>query len=117
MMKIYHEINQTDDDRVTFSSQTDQHPDIPYKITLPLPPMFNSQLFHHSKPIKFLSRSLPRLDRICWGPRIDDDIEEQIADAEAEMYKREIEEFYESERERIQANRELQNEIRVDVEE
>ena len=65
--------------------------------------MFNSQLFHHTKPIKFLSRSLPRLDSICWGPKIDDDIEEQIADAEDEMYKREIEEFYSSERRKVQA--------------
>ena len=106
-----------DVDRVSLSCQTYKHPDIPYQITLPLPPMFNSQLFYHTKPVKFLSRSLPRLDSICWGPKIDDGIEEQIADAEAEMYDREIEEYYDSERERVQAERELQIGTKVDVEE
>ena len=46
--------------------QTDQHPDIPYQITTPLPPIFNSMLCHKSKPIRFLSKSLPSLDCICW---------------------------------------------------
>ena len=86
-------------------------------MTLPLPPMFNSQLFHHTKTVKFLSRSLPRLDSICWGPKINNDIEEQIADVEAEMYEREIEEFYESEKERVQAKRELDDRTKVQLEE
>ena len=50
---------------------------------------------------------------VCWGPRIDDEIEEQIADVEAEMYKRELEEFYESERWRAQANRNLVNGVQA----
>ena len=47
-------------------SQTDPTPDLPYKITSPLPPIFSSQHCHTTPPIHFLSRSLPRLDKICW---------------------------------------------------
>ena len=90
---------------VEVSCQTDQHPDMPYEITLPLPPIFNSQLFHHTKPINFLARSLPSLDSICWGPRIEDNLTDQVEEALAEMYDREIDEFYLSERERSRATR------------
>ena len=47
--------------------QTDEHPDVPYNIQTPLPPIFSIQLCHiATPPINFLSRSLPRLDKISW---------------------------------------------------
>ena len=42
-------------------SQTKSHPDIPYKLTDPLPPIFSMELRHKSRPIHFLSRSIPNL--------------------------------------------------------
>ena len=54
------------------SNQTKNHPDIPYLITDPLPPIFSMQLCHRSCPIHFLSRSMPRLDSILWCPPDDE---------------------------------------------
>ena len=48
------------------SSQTEHHIDIPYHISYPLPPIFSSNLFHRTPPIKFLSSSLPNLNTILW---------------------------------------------------
>ena len=45
------------------SSQTEHHPEIPYKVTTALPPIFSSQLCYSTPPIPFLSRSLPGLKR------------------------------------------------------
>ena len=59
--------NKMNVDNESKESQTDQHPDLPYEITSPLPPIFNSQLCHATPPIHFLSRSMPRLDKICWS--------------------------------------------------
>ena len=50
------------------SSQTDTNEDIPYKVTDPLPPIFSMQLRHKSRPIKFLSRSIPNFNSILWCP-------------------------------------------------
>ena len=52
--------------RKTKSSPTEPNDDIPYKITSPLPPIFNSQLCHLSKPIPYLSNSLPNLSILNW---------------------------------------------------
>ena len=66
-------------------SQTNSHPDIPYKITDPLPPIFSMQLCHKSRPIHFLSRYIPNLNSILWCPPDDEVLD--LAD-------RGIEEFY-----------------------
>ena len=62
--------------------------DEPYSITKPLPPIFSSQLFHHSKAIRFMSISLPSLDSICWGEINDtlEDLADQAEEALNEQY-------------------------------
>ena len=89
------------------SSQTLASQDVPYSINEPLPPIFSSQLFHHSKPIRFLSRSLPSLDSICWGEMNDtlEDLADQAEEALNEQYDREIKDFYLDERERVKTER------------
>ena len=51
------------------------------------------QLCHRSRPIHFLSRSLPRLDSILWCPP-DDEILDAAEEYLSEQYDREIEDFY-----------------------
>ena len=89
------------------SSQTLASQDVPYSINEPLPPIFSSQLFHHSKPIRFLSRSLRSLDSICWGKRNDtlEDLADQAEEALYEPYDREIRDFYVDERECVKTER------------
>ena len=87
--------------------QTDHHPDIPYEIQLPLPPIFNSSLVHKSKPI-FFSRSHPNLATIRWLDITENDlIEDEIEQYEMEKYDREIKEFYEESAEKSKALREI----------
>ena len=52
--------------------QTDHHPDLPLKISEPLPPIFSSQFCFKTPMIRILSRSLPRLDQICWTQEDED---------------------------------------------
>ena len=76
-------------------SQTDQHPEIPYKIDSPLPPIFSSSLVHRSKSF-FLSRSHPNLATIRWHEITEDEvIEQEIEDIEMQRYDQEIRTFYE----------------------
>jgi hypothetical protein len=75
------------------SNQTKNHPDIPYLITNPRPPLFSMQLCHRSRPIHFLSRSLPRLDSILWCPP-DDEFLNAAEEYLSEQCDREIEDFY-----------------------
>jgi hypothetical protein len=81
---------------LSISSQTLANQDVPYSITEPLPPIFISQLLHHTKPIRFLSRSLPKLDSICWGKLNDtfEDLADQAEEALNDQYDREIRYFY-----------------------
>ena len=73
-------------------SPTESHPDIPYKITDPLPPIFSMQLCHKSRPIHFLSRSIPNLNSILWCPP-DDEILDAAEEYLSEQYDREIEDL------------------------
>ena len=63
------------DEREEAASQTDSHPEIPYLVTGPLPPIFSSQLCFKSCPIHFLSRSLPNLNSFIWCPPADEYID------------------------------------------
>jgi chromosome segregation ATPase len=81
--------------------QTDEHPDIPYKVTDKLPPIFSSQLCHHSRRI-YLSNSLPNLDSICWSKPSENFVDE-AEEALAEQYDKQVKEFYLDERERVRA--------------
>ena len=85
----------------TEASQSDRNSEMPYQITSPLPPIFNSQLRYKTKPVKFLSKSLPSLDAICWASPSDseDDLDEMLSD----MYDQEVKDFYTTERERLRA--------------
>ena len=74
-------------------SQTLSNPDVPYLVTDPLPPIFSSQLCFKSRPIHFLSRSMPNLNSILWCPPDDEDLD-AAEEFLAEQYDREIEEFY-----------------------
>ena len=96
------------------SCQTEQHPDIPYLINCPLPPIFGSQLLHHTKPIKFISRSLPSLDSICWGVP-SDSLEDKIDEMLSDQYDQQVKDFYIIERERVQAIK--KDKIKMNMEE
>ena len=73
--------------------QTDQTPDLPYEINSPLPPIFSSQLCHATPPIHFLSRSLPRLDKICWVQSEDNYLDE-AEEFLNYQYDQQIKQFY-----------------------
>ena len=73
--------------------QTDQHPDLPLKITSPLPPIFSSQLCYASRPIH-LSRSLPKLDQICWVKPEDDCYLDEAEEYLNYQYDQEVKHFY-----------------------
>jgi hypothetical protein len=51
------------------------------------------QLCHRSRPIHFLSRSIPNLNSILWCPP-DDEALDAAEEYLSEQYDREIEEFY-----------------------
>ena len=84
--------------------QTDNHPEIPYEITTPLPPIFSSQLCYATPPIHFLSRSLPRLDKICWS-----EPEDYMVDEAEEFlnfqYDQQIKQFYQDAKQQAQDQR------------
>ena len=79
--------------KAKISSQTCIHPDIPYQITGPLLPIFTMQLCHKTPRIKYLSRSLARLNSILWCPA-DDEIGDAADEYLAEQYYDEIREKY-----------------------
>ena len=108
----------TKDSQKSFSSnkpskftQTEPHPEIPYNVTSPLPPIFNSQLCHQSKRLPYLSNSLPNLHTIDWvtvmeGDKIRDMAEEALCD----QYDRQVEDFYHEARDKARALREIYSE-------
>ena len=75
-------------------SQTEQHPEILYRIDTPLPPIFSSSLVHRSKSV-FLTRSHPNLATIRWREITEDVlIVQEIEDIEMQRYDQEIHDFY-----------------------
>ena len=93
------------------STQTESHPDIPYEITSPLPPIFNSQLCHHSKRILHLSNSLPNLHTIDWVKvSLEDQIRDEAEQALSDQYDRQVENFYDEARNKARALREIYEE-------
>ena len=92
-------------------TQTCYHPDFPYKIDMPLPPIFSSCLVHKTKPINFLSRSHPNLETIKWTKFTEEDlIEDQISEIEMENYELEVKEIFEEAVEKAKALREIYEE-------
>ena len=49
------------------SCQTDPHPDIPYHLSDPLPPIFSSNLCFYKTGQRSFSTSLPNLGSMCWA--------------------------------------------------
>ena len=76
----------------TISSQTDSHPDIPYQMTSPLPPLFGSKLCYYSRHLKFMSSSLPDLWNVKYTNT--DDMLDAAEEALAEEYEKEVDDFY-----------------------
>ena len=90
------------------SCQTEHSQDIPYRITAPLPPIFNSQLCYQSKQIPYLSRSLPNLSTVNWVMITEDDIlQDEAEQALCDQYDRQILEYYDEAREKTRAVRQV----------
>ena len=82
------------------SCHTDNHPDIPFPI--PLPPIFSSNLCFLTPQIKSMSRSLPNLNSILWfKTSIEEIVRDEAEELLANMYDKEVEEYYLMEREKI----------------
>ena len=100
--------NTTSVSKSSQSTQTNHHPDIPYNIEMPLPPIFNSCLVRQTKPSNYLSRSHPNLATIKWIEVTEEDlIEDQVCDMEMEEYDREVKDFYKQAAEKAKALREV----------
>ena len=82
-----------DIEKQSVSSQTNSHFDIPYLVTDPLPPIFSMELRYKTKPIHFLSKSIPNLDSILWCPP-DDEYLDEAEEYLCQQYDREVKEFY-----------------------
>ena len=76
----------------TISCQTDSHPDIPYQIASPLPPIFGSKLCYYSRHLKSLSSSLPDLWNVKFTTT--DDLLDAAEEALADEYEKEVDNFY-----------------------
>ena len=86
----------------TKSSQTEPNEDIPYKITSPLPPIFNSQLCHLSRRIPYLSNSLPNLSTLNWVMITEEEtIQDEAEQALNDHYDQQIQHYYEEAREKL----------------
>ena len=98
------QVCKTSTDFTSLGVQTDQHPEIPYSISDPLPPIFSVQLCHFSSRIGCLSNSLPNFNTICWV-KSDNTFQDEAEEALNEHYDNQIKEFYISERERVKLMR------------
>ena len=103
-IKLENEVKKMEVVTETKVCQTDNHPEIPYAITTPLPPIFSSQLCHATPPIHFLSRSLPRLDKISWCEP-DDHIVNEAEEYLNFQYDQEIKQFYQDAKQQAQGQR------------
>ena len=91
----------------SMSCQTDAHPDIPYQLTSPLPPLFGSKLCYYSRHFKTMSSSLPDLWNVEYTTT--DDMLDAAEDALAEEYEKEVDDFYLEEKERVKKSKEESN--------
>ena len=90
----------------TSSCQTDEHPDNPYAITEPLPPIFGSKFCFLTPRIKHLSHSLPNLNTVLWVNITDEErLRDEAEEALAEHYDDQVKQFYLEHKERIHAER------------
>ena len=87
---------------IPVASQTPHHPDIPYQVASPLPPIFSSELRRKTPKLHFISRSHPDLNTILWC-KPDTDFIDEAEEALNEQYDREVQEFYSDQRDRLKA--------------
>ena len=79
----------------SISCQTNQCSEIPYLVTTSLPPIFGSQLCKMTKPINFLSKSLPDISTLRWVMVTEEDrVMNAAEEALNQQYDRQVEEFY-----------------------
>ena len=105
-MNFLREKKENDAKKINICSQTDPNPDIPYKVTAPLPPIFSSRLCRQSRRISLFSDSLPNLSTIaCVTLTHEDILRDEAEEALSEQDDRLIEDFYLDERERVRALR------------
>jgi hypothetical protein len=74
--------------------QTNAHPDLPPKITEPLPPIFSSQFCYKTPMIKILSRSLPKINQICWSQQDEDPYLDGAEEYLSWQHDQDIKQFY-----------------------
>ena len=87
------------------SCQTNHFPEVPYFVTESLPPIFGSQLCRISKPIKYLSRSLPDMSILCWVKVTEEDkLVEAAEEALNEQYDRQVEDYYQEAKKKGRSN-------------
>ena len=79
----------------SISCQTTHSADVPYSINTQLPPIFGSQLCQISKPLNFLSISLPNLSTLRWVKITEEDMLVNAAeDALNEQHDRQVNHYY-----------------------
>ena len=94
-------------------SQTDTHPEIPYSIHEPLPPIFGSSLVRKSKSV-FMRRSHPNLKTIRWREFTEEDlINDELGIIEMQQYDSEIQHYYNEAKEKSKALREIYDERQI----
>ena len=91
--------------------QTTNTIDTPYEVTAPLPPIFGSQLCHKSKPILFMTRSVPNLATLSWVRRTEEEtMRDEAEQALNEQFDRQISDYYEDAKIKAAAIRQLYEE-------
>ena len=91
--------------------QTSSSTDVPYLVTDPLPPIFGSALCHRSKPIPYISRSLPNLSTLSWVRVTEDDVMVEAAEqALNELFDHQVNEFYKDAKAKAAAMRQVYEE-------
>jgi hypothetical protein len=79
--------------KTDISSKTKILSDISYRITEPLPPIFNMQLCWRSLPNPLIARFLPSMNNILWFP-LDTENSDAICEFPVLQYDNKIKEFY-----------------------
>ena len=99
----------------SISCQTKYSPDIPYKITAPLPPIFGSQLCYTSKTVPYMRRSLPNLSTLSWVTVTEEEILlDKAEQALNEQFDKQKRDFYEEAKNKAAAIRQIYDENAIE---
>lgn len=95
----------------SIACQTMSSTDVPYMVTDPLPPIFGSELCYRSKPIPYISRSLPNLSTLSWVRVTEDDYMVEAAEqALNELFDHQVNDFYKDAKAEAEAIRQIYEE-------